>query len=239
MKFNPSLVAHHWAQKNALRSFHETRTSSTNQLAKDDANGAFYHLITADHQTQGRGRFDRHWQDRGAGQLLSSWVFETSEALEPMFAARAGLALYHAASQTWSDGDWSLKAPNDLYLGALKVAGLLIEVVSPTKTQGPSKVIVGLGLNVFAAPDLPWAGFLNLSLKESLLTETSFHRFLSRWNLELKLALENQNAALDSAEAHDLQKALGKNLLEPRVIQLKDSGILLFNNGSEKKWMDL
>lgn len=68
---------------------------------------------------------------------------------QPIFAPLAGLALYNAASKVWPQLHWSLKAPNDLYIGEMKTGGLLIETIERGQER---RSIVGLGLNVLTAP---------------------------------------------------------------------------------------
>jgi BirA family biotin operon repressor/biotin-[acetyl-CoA-carboxylase] ligase len=57
-----------------------------------------------------------------------------------------GLALIQSLESHFS-GDFSLKAPNDVYLGGRKLAGILIEMI---QTGPRTKIIIGLGLNVLA-----------------------------------------------------------------------------------------
>jgi len=131
---------------------HVGETGSTNaDLVARAASGAVEPgLRVADHQTAGRGRLDRRWDDIRGGQLLVSFLFPIGEdppqqrASAVAAAARAGLEGLGVPVR--------FKWPNDLLLvegpAPGKVAGLLSEFVNQ---NGPA-VVVGLGLNVEPVP---------------------------------------------------------------------------------------
>jgi len=158
-----------WAEMHNISCDYTKSTESTNDDAKEDAfNGLdAIQLYVTDEQTQGRGRGNNTWSTPPAGSsLLSSWSFQSSVIPTPYITSMIGLGLFHAARATWPFLNWNLKAPNDLYIDDKKIAGLLIETV----TQGHQhRIIVGLGLNVFAHPDLPIA--------TDLFSEMSKHKF--------------------------------------------------------------
>lgn len=143
-----------WAETHSLScDYHET-TTSTNDLAKEDAfNGLDpIQLYVAEEQTHGRGRSQNQWVSPKPGSsLLSSWSFRSEKAPTPFLTARVGLALYHSVKATWPYLNWNLKAPNDLYIHDHKVAGLLVETISQGQQH---RIIVGLGFNIFSKPDL-------------------------------------------------------------------------------------
>jgi BirA family biotin operon repressor/biotin-[acetyl-CoA-carboxylase] ligase len=72
-----------------------------------------------------------------------------SDPPAPTLALMTGLALYEACLAIVPDQSaLSLKWPNDLLIGRAKLAGILLEA------QGGS-VIVGIGVNLAAGPNLP------------------------------------------------------------------------------------
>lgn len=106
--------------------------------------------LIADRQVAGRGRQGRAWFD-GAGNFMGSTVVHPVESNPPpqTLALVAGLAIYEACIGLCPDpAALSLKWPNDLLYGRAKVAGILLEGQS-------GAVIVGIGVNLAAAPDLP------------------------------------------------------------------------------------
>lgn len=98
-------------------------------------------------------------------------------------ALLAGLALYEAVVPLIaSPGELSLKWPNDLMLSGAKLAGILLE------REGDA-IIVGIGVNLSAAPDLPDRRTIALSAygpapeRDTFANSLalSFDRELERW----------------------------------------------------------
>jgi BirA family transcriptional regulator, biotin operon repressor / biotin---[acetyl-CoA-carboxylase] ligase len=128
-------------------------TSSTNSLLLERARaGAPAGLVVvADHQTAGRGRFDRRWESPPGESLLFSVLLRPSEQELPtprrhLAVAAVSLALVEGASVA-AGVDVRLKWPNDLVVGDLKLAGVLAE------SAADGALVVGAGINVGWAPD--------------------------------------------------------------------------------------
>ena len=107
--------------------------TSTQEIARRLPIGS---VVVADHQTAGRGRLDRRWEAPPNTALLASFVL----APHPLLSLAAGVAAAEACGP-----DTRLKWPNDLLLRGRKLGGILVEV-------GGGKAIVGIGINLFAAP---------------------------------------------------------------------------------------
>ncbi len=144
-----------WAKANNIKTNYFVSVDSTNARAKASAfeqeeleNELV--IYVADHQMEGRGRFDRTWTSpTPGGGLLSTWSFAVPFLPSPHTTAKVGLALYNAAKATWQGLSFSLKAPNDLYVGSKKIAGILVETIS----QGNEfRLLVGIGFNVLSHP---------------------------------------------------------------------------------------
>jgi len=106
--------------------------------------------LIAKRQSAGRGRQGREWFD-GAGNFMGSTVVHvsTSEPAAHTLALMTGLALYEAVLPLIPDPTaLQLKWPNDLLLSGAKLAGILLE-------RHEQSVVVGIGVNLLAAPDLP------------------------------------------------------------------------------------
>ncbi len=129
-------------------------TGSTNadllrRLARHERVGEGDWLI-ANRQSAGRGRQGRDWFD-GAGNFMGSTVVHISDQGPPAhtLALMAGLALYEAVLPIIPEPTaLQLKWPNDLLLGGAKLAGILLE-------RHEQSVVVGIGVNLRAAPKLP------------------------------------------------------------------------------------
>lgn len=99
-------------------------------------------LLVAERQTAGRGRMGRQWQS-AAGDSLT---FSLGMPLRP--ADWSGLSLAVGLSLAESlHPSVRLKWPNDLWLDARKLGGILVEVASSGER---SCVVVGVGLNIRA-----------------------------------------------------------------------------------------
>jgi BirA family transcriptional regulator, biotin operon repressor / biotin---[acetyl-CoA-carboxylase] ligase len=107
--------------------------ASTQEAARSLPIGS---VVVADHQSAGRGRLDRRWEAPPGTALLASFVLRRN----PILSLAAGVAVAEACG-----GDARLKWPNDLMVEGRKAGGILVEVAE-------SKAIVGIGINLTAAP---------------------------------------------------------------------------------------
>lgn len=114
--------------------------------------------LLADRQDAGRGRQGRTWFD-GMGNFMGSTVVRMapSDPPAPTLALLTGLAVHEvAASHVPTPHCLSLKWPNDLLIDGAKLAGILLERVGDA-------IVVGIGVNLAAAPDLPDRATIALS----------------------------------------------------------------------------
>lgn len=129
-------------------------TGSTNAdmaaLVRSDAPPADGDWLVARRQTAGRGRQGRDWYD-GAGNFMGSTLVTIRKndpapaSLSFVAALAVGQAIDHALGGACRP---RLKWPNDVSLDGGKVAGILLEMVG-------DKVVVGIGINLVSAPQLP------------------------------------------------------------------------------------
>jgi BirA family biotin operon repressor/biotin-[acetyl-CoA-carboxylase] ligase len=115
-------------------------------------------LVAAGHQTQGRGRVERSWQDSPGRALLLSVVLRPAIPAEDggLLSLLAGTALVHACREV-ADQRATCKWPNDVQVGGRKVAGILAEAV--VADERFEYVVLGLGVNLGTPPaEVPGAG---------------------------------------------------------------------------------
>ena len=113
-------------------------------LANDGASAGT--LVLADAQTAGRGRMGRTWtSQRGAGLWLTLVERPHDASALDALSLRVGLALAPILDG-FADEAVLLKWPNDLYIGARKLAGILIE--ARWRDGLPDWVAIGVGINV-------------------------------------------------------------------------------------------
>jgi len=235
-----------WALNEGLKLWKTTATGSTNSIAKDDESPAtkprlehpgshhkLLHLTASEptlyiarFQTQGRGRGTHAWLAPEGSALLSSWAFAMGAIPQPILSPLVGLALFEAALETWPEVAFNLKAPNDLFIGARKVAGLLIETVD---TGVERRTVVGLGLNVTGCPaEVPTATCLAEHLM--IRNQEAWRRFLSAWKKRLALAMvQGQESHLTTEAAERLRCALNRHpLLKEPIVRIDHMGQLHF-----------
>lgn len=225
-------ITYQWAQAQKIKSVHSSHVDSTNTQAKKlafEEEALNEHLIVylAEKQTAGRGRGTNTWAQAAVGsQLFSTWSFMIDQPTLPTLSPQVGLAVFRAAQSTWPFLDWNLKAPNDLYIGSKKIAGILIETVS----QGSDhRLLIGFGLNVIASPkSVEIATSLVEELDEAtpLLAE-DWISFLERLLFEFSFALQLSFEPLNSTTTSALLFALNRHpLLKEKYIALDSKGNL-------------
>ena len=105
-------------------------------------------VAVAEHQTSGRGRQGRAWEDSAGSALLCSVLLRPQGGPLPQLSLVVALATAEAVEDA-TDRKTSVKWPNDVLLDERKVAGILLEVVG-------GAIIAGVGVNVNQhAGDLP------------------------------------------------------------------------------------
>jgi BirA family biotin operon repressor/biotin-[acetyl-CoA-carboxylase] ligase len=115
-------------------------TPSTQDILRD---GAHTHgaVAVAEHQTAGRGRSGRRWDDAPSTALLFSVLLRPPAAAAlPQLSLVVGLAVAEAIERT-SDVRADVKWPNDVLIEGSKVAGILLEA-------SDGNVVCGVGINV-------------------------------------------------------------------------------------------
>jgi len=106
--------------------------------------------LVAKRQVSGRGRQGREWFD-GTGNFMGSTIVRPTNSDPPAhsLSLMTGLAVYEAILPLCPDPiALMLKWPNDVLLGGAKLCGILLE------SQGGA-VVVGMGINLRSAPNLP------------------------------------------------------------------------------------
>lgn len=237
-------ITSQWAENNHLFVSYSQETSSTNLIAKEEAfeenlSEEFLGLYLADLQTAGKGRGKNSWTSPAMGSaLLSSWSYLLGTKPQPTTSCLVGLALYRACMTTWPFLDWNLKAPNDIYIGDKKVAGILIENIA----QGDQvRLIVGIGFNVLSSPKEVTT---STSLIENLpagapLLGQDYTAFLDRFLFELTDAVSHCDEPISTTDQLALLSALNKHPLLPTPYTGMDGLGNLQRNNEVISWMSL
>ena len=100
-------------------------------------------FVSADYQTNGRGRNDRVWESEDNMNLLFSLLIKDKQLIEKgsflslMMAVSIAKAIEHYGVK-----NVSIKWPNDIIVNDKKICGILLE------GQIPNYIVIGVGLNV-------------------------------------------------------------------------------------------
>jgi len=114
--------------------------STQRLLGEDDPEGA---VVATDHQTRGRGRLGRVWEDAPGTSVLMSVLLRPGlpMPLWPELSVVAGRAVADAVGL-----DAQVQLPNDVLIGGRKVAGVLAEATT-------GRIVLGIGINVNQLPE--------------------------------------------------------------------------------------
>lgn len=119
---------------------------STMDVAHELAHGGAVHgtVILAETQSAGRGRERREWQSPRGGVWLTVLLRLVSAGALPVLPLRVGIASARALDP-FAREPIALKWPNDLFLGEMKLGGVLVEA----RWRGGllDWVAVGIGIN--------------------------------------------------------------------------------------------
>lgn len=125
----------------------EQLDSTNSFLRKAESNDVGHGTIClTDHQTTGRGRYDRKWVGDPSANLTFTLAFKPlrAEGLHVLTLACA-LAITEIVDQ-WLEVETDIKWPNDVFCDGQKLGGILTESVFAGNEI--DRVLVGIGLNV-------------------------------------------------------------------------------------------
>lgn len=113
-------------------------------------------VITAEHQSEGRGKPGRTWvSPRGKNLLFSLLLRPPLKANQLPIVTQMACRSVAAALESFCGLGAEFKRPNDLLIKGKKICGILTE--GSSRASGDTEaVVIGIGLNVNAAPgELP------------------------------------------------------------------------------------
>lgn len=131
-----------------MNTIHLESVDSTNTYARQHAKSfdpAKITCITADYQTAGRGRFQRHWISPKGENLLATFYFRLPSHSLHLISLAQVMAASIASVLLHEDLHPKIKWPNDVQLSGKKLAGVLCET---TFSGGGIDVFLGAGINV-------------------------------------------------------------------------------------------
>jgi len=127
-------------------------------------------VVIAEEQSAGRGRFNRAWVSPRGENLSFSVILTPPASLLPYMNMAATLAVARTVADA-AGLNPTIKWPNDVRVGGLKISGILIETA--IESEDAVCAIIGIGVNVNFDPSL-YAEIADLST--SLYRETGQRR---------------------------------------------------------------
>ncbi len=123
------------------------RVESTNSYLKQVSSGDLIHgtVVLADHQTQGRGQYERSWEAAPFQNLTFTLAFRPPKGERLVLLTLACASAVCQALQKYTTEQVCIKWPNDLLVGNRKIGGLLTECTF--NGPKPERVLIGIGLN--------------------------------------------------------------------------------------------
>lgn len=127
---------------------HFESIKSTQDQAKENLSSLDlekFHVFSAQEQTKGRGRFNRHWHSPKGLNAYITYAFaaKTDQKNLSSISLLTGITLAEVLQKLGLKA--KLKWPNDVFINGKKIGGILVE---STTHNNESIFFVGFGLNV-------------------------------------------------------------------------------------------
>lgn len=125
-----------------MKHIHFKEINSTNTYLKENySNYENLTIVSAEHQTNGKGRFNRKWIDND--DLLFSILIKENLVKITDYSLLIAKSIFNVLSKYMDN--LSIKWPNDIMVNDNKICGILLEAVSTSKIEC---VVLGVGINV-------------------------------------------------------------------------------------------
>ncbi|TRZ87943.1 MAG: biotin--[acetyl-CoA-carboxylase] ligase [Streptomycetaceae bacterium] len=197
-------------------------------------------VLTAEYQSQGKGRLDRTFEAAPLSALLFSFFVQPKVNAERFswLPLLAGLAVVNALDKccTFTNGNRAqLKWPNDVLIGESKVAGIIAE------SADNKGVVIGIGLNVGMnlselpvdhATSLELEGCSNCNRNELLVAILQeFHTLMKRFE-ESDLTLKDEYVARCATVHSEIRVEYPSGeIIDSFATGIDSTGELILENG--------
>lgn len=184
----------------------ESTNSYIKKLSGDEIEQGM--LCLTDHQTKGRGQYERKWESERGKNLTFSLAFKPSanDRLHVLTLACALAIVEYLNDSVDGEPCACIKWPNDVMLNNRKVAGLLTETVFSGNVL--DRLVIGIGLNVnqqkFPGEIAKGATSLSLEMKKSVNREKLLCDILQRIEHKYQLWDRHKN---------ELIKEINRNII--------------------------
>ena len=213
--------------------------TSTNQYIKEQyKNLEPFTSITANKQTNGRGRVDRKWESIEGKNLTFSIYLKPKILPEklPLLSLVIGASIYNVLSKYIN---CLIKWPNDIIVNDKKIAGILVESIYSNKLEA---LVAGIGININQ-------GQFSNDLKNkatSLFIETNteynkniiLDEFIKEFDLLYNDFIIGNNQFVNICKEHNylLNKEINYNGSIAKIVDISEEGKLIIDiNGKQEQ----
>ena len=212
-----------------MKHIHFNTINSTNQYLKDNYESLDnLTIISADHQTNGRGRFNRKWFD--SDDLLFSILLKENIENPADYSLVIAKTVFTVLNKYMTNV--SIKWPNDILVNDNKVCGILLEAVTTSKLEC---VIIGVGINVNTSEfsdDLKIkATSLSKELNKTIDKEELFNKIINSFEEDYKEYVNGNKEYLEIINDNFYLK--NKNVMFTYNNQVLNGTALGINNNGE------
>ena len=197
---------------------------STNDECRRISSNKDILVVTADKQTQGKGRKGKKWHSP-EGNISLSMAFADREFGAPISIAM-GILVKEALTEVFNLNSIMLKWPNDLVYEKKKIGGILVE---KEVFANYTKTIVGIGINLELDKKESWWGdFRDLNGKN--LRDKIINKILMKFEILLNNGLGDWKIHWDNSCIHNdaiISVARNDEIIKGKYLGLNSSGELL------------
>lgn len=131
-----------------------TNTYASEQLLAEEPRRTPF-AVLADMQTAGRGRYSKSFHSPSGSGIYMTYVYKRDYSEEELLHVTTEVAeLILPVLQSHTPDELWIKPINDIFKGSRKILGILVERVDNPRIRGDYSLVVGIGINCFAA-DFP------------------------------------------------------------------------------------
>ena len=201
-------------------------------------------LILANTQTGGRGRLGRSFYSPCESGVYMTLCYRTNVPLSGAVSITSSAAVAVMRSiKKYTGIQTGIKWVNDLYHNGKKICGILTEAVPCTDDRRYTYIIVGIGINLYAA-DFPdelseIAGTLNATCSKNDLVADIADQLLSFALIPDDYGFMEEYRQNSIVIGKEVKCIKGNECFEGRAISVTDNGALVvMRNGTEKIVLD-
>lgn len=212
---------------NDLEIFKFDKINSTNNFLSKQQFKLKNQLCIADTQTNGKGQYDRIWENQIQNALFSIKTKISDKVCLNGLSLVVGIAIITVLQKHYNLNNLQLKWPNDILLNNKKLAGILIENQIQNNFQYP---VIGVGINILSND---FANIGHIIDKQQLILKISKQilHYIKRFKVSGFKSFIQQWQKLDYLTNNKI--AIKHNDSIGVSIGVDDSGFLIFQNGND------